>query len=92
MCEEHELCEKALRQCAGNFVDGIIQFVSSEKEYYKFIITSCKENTNMIMELVFSLMLFNLLVPCTNLLVTFFLYYAIITSTREERFNFFYTS
>ncbi|TVU35539.1 hypothetical protein EJB05_17435, partial [Eragrostis curvula] len=39
--------------CARNFVDGIIQFVSSEKEYYKFIIIACKENTNMIMELGF---------------------------------------
>ncbi|KAK8458638.1 hypothetical protein SEVIR_3G410900v4 [Setaria viridis] len=53
MREEDERYEKALQKCARNFVDGIIQFVSSEKEYYKFIIIACKENTNMIVELGF---------------------------------------
>ena len=54
MREEDEQCKTALQQCARSFVDGIIQLVSSEKEYYKFIIIACKENINKIMELVFS--------------------------------------
>jgi hypothetical protein len=54
MYEEDERCEKALQQCARNIVDGIVQFVSSEKEHYKFIIIACKETTNMIVELVCS--------------------------------------
>ncbi|PUZ72009.1 hypothetical protein GQ55_2G359000 [Panicum hallii var. hallii] len=53
MREEDERCKTALQQCARSFVDGIIQLVSSEKEYYKFIIIACKENTNKIMELGF---------------------------------------
>ncbi|KAG2636895.1 hypothetical protein PVAP13_2NG479900, partial [Panicum virgatum] len=51
MREEDEQCKTALQQCARSFVDGIIQLVSSEKEYYKFIIIACKENINKIMEL-----------------------------------------
>ena len=62
MREEDEQCKTALQQCARSFVDGIIQLVSSEKEYYKFIIIACKENTNKIMELVFSW--YFLLIPC----------------------------
>jgi hypothetical protein len=54
MCEEQEQRGEALEQCGRNFVDGIIQYVSSEKGYYKFIIIACKEKANMIMELVFS--------------------------------------
>ncbi|CAL5086773.1 unnamed protein product [Urochloa decumbens] len=53
MCEEDKQHEKALQQCARDFVDGIIQFVSSEKECYKFTINACKETSNMMMELGF---------------------------------------
>lgn len=69
MYEEDERCEKALQQCARNIVDGIVQFVSSEKEHYKFIIIACKETTNMIVELVCSW--YFLLITCK---VTFFPY------------------
>jgi len=53
MREEDERRKTALQQCVRSFVDGIIQLVSSEREYYKFIIIACKENTNKIMELGF---------------------------------------
>lgn len=47
--------KKALQQCPRKFVDGIINFISAEKEYYKLIIIACKEKTNMIKELVFNM-------------------------------------
>ncbi|KAK3131624.1 hypothetical protein QOZ80_6AG0509000 [Eleusine coracana subsp. coracana] len=51
--EEGEQCAKELQQSGRSFVDGIVDYISSDKEYYKFIINACKENTNMIIQMGF---------------------------------------
>ncbi|CAL5063387.1 unnamed protein product [Urochloa decumbens] len=41
---------KAFRQSTIDFVDGLVQYISSHKENYKYFITASKENANIIME------------------------------------------
>ncbi|KAL6880532.1 hypothetical protein ACP4OV_012097 [Aristida adscensionis] len=39
-----------LHQSGRNFMSGLIEYVSSDKEYYKFLILACKENINKLMK------------------------------------------
>ncbi|KAL6647770.1 hypothetical protein ACP70R_015207 [Stipagrostis hirtigluma subsp. patula] len=48
--EEQEQHEKDLQQRGRNFMNGLIEYIWSDKEYYKFIILACRENIDALRE------------------------------------------
>ncbi|KAL6639360.1 hypothetical protein ACP70R_023090 [Stipagrostis hirtigluma subsp. patula] len=51
--EGHQQRMKDLQQHGRHFMERIIEYISSNKEHYKFIIVACKENADLVMELGF---------------------------------------
>ncbi|CAN6205015.1 unnamed protein product [Urochloa humidicola] len=50
IADQHKRRQKAFQQRTIDFVDGLVQYISSHNENYKYFITASKENTNIIME------------------------------------------
>ena len=48
---------KALQKCARDFADGLLEYIFSENENYKYVLIATKENANMLMKEVLSLSL-----------------------------------
>lgn len=48
---------KALQKCARDFADGLLEYICSENENYKYVLIATKENANMLMKEVLSLSL-----------------------------------
>lgn len=54
VADQRKRRQKAIQQRTLDFVDGLVQKISSHNENYKYFLTASKDNANLIMEQVSS--------------------------------------